>query len=112
MPSYAGADPSPRPWRPWGETRSAFALQFVHDQVAQDLGGAPADLEQLGVARQALDRELADVAVASEHLDGVERGAGGGLGGQNLGGGGERPGPLAGVDRLRGPVDEAGGRQL
>src|SRR6476661_1772770 len=46
-----------------------FREQFAADQHAADLAGAGADLVELGVAPQAAQRVVVDVAVAPEHLD-------------------------------------------
>src|SRR5947209_18055405 len=45
----------------------------ARDDQPLDLGGAFPDLVDLCVAHPLLDRILADVTVASQHLDGVER---------------------------------------
>ena len=54
--------------------------QLAPDEHPADLGGAGTDLVELGVAQQPPGRELVDVAVAAEELDGVEGDRGGLLG--------------------------------
>src|SRR5471032_2267238 len=46
-----------------------FGVQFAADQHAADFAGAGADFIQLGVAPQAADRIVVDVAVAAQRLD-------------------------------------------
>src|SRR5471030_1904888 len=46
-----------------------FREQFAADQHAADFAGAGADFIQFGVAPQAADRILVDVAVAAQRLD-------------------------------------------
>ena len=67
-PSRSG--PQPRTMSPHRSARAQV--------ICWILVGAPADLEELGVARELLDAELAHVAVAAEDLDGLERALGGG----------------------------------
>src|SRR4051794_14903648 len=47
--------------------------QFPPDQHAADLVGAGADIEQLCVAHEALDRPIPGIAGAAERLDRLER---------------------------------------
>src|SRR5215472_3659505 len=47
--------------------------QGAGDDATLDLVGALDDLEHLGLTHVALDREVGGVAVAAEHLDGVDR---------------------------------------
>src|SRR3989440_11350861 len=47
-------------------------LERARDHDALDLVRALVDLRDLGVAQEALDRVLLDVAVAAEHLDGLD----------------------------------------
>src|SRR5688572_16702359 len=64
-----GAGPSPR-----DRVTLASSEDVLGDHHALDLRGALVDLHELGVAVDLLDRVLARVAVAAEHLHGV-RGA-------------------------------------
>src|SRR4051812_37757755 len=68
-------------------TRTA-SLQRPSDHQALDLVRALVDLRDLGVAHVALHRVLADVAVAAEHLHGLDRHGHRGVGGKQLGHGG------------------------
>ena len=77
------------------------------DDQALDLLGSLVELGDLGVAHHPLDRELVDVAVAAEHLDGVRRHAHRGVAGDEFthrrpAAGVRRPG----VDLGRGLVQE------
>jgi phage terminase large subunit GpA-like protein len=47
--------------------------QLAADQHAADLVGAGADVEQLGVAHEALDRPVLGVARAAQRLDRLQR---------------------------------------
>src|SRR5688572_7988626 len=68
------------------------AEQLLGDDEPLDLVGALVDLHDLGVAHEALDGEVAGVAVAAEHLHGVRGDLHGGVAGPALG-----HGRLAGV---------------
>src|SRR5262249_32660493 len=68
-----------------GRVTSRQLEDLAGDDHALDLGGALADLGELGVAEDALDRELGDVAGAAVDLDGLGGGLHGGLGGEELG---------------------------
>src|SRR5437667_3467326 len=58
-----------------GEATTSGQLEdFAGDDHALDLGGALADLGELGVAEDALDREFGDVAGAAVDLHGLGRG--------------------------------------
>src|SRR6185312_16812601 len=57
-----------------------LAEQLAADQHAPDFAGARADLVQLGVAPQATQRVLVDVAVAAKNLAAVAGHAGGSFG--------------------------------
>src|SRR5215471_720701 len=67
--------------------RSGRALpeQVPADHHALDLVGALVDLRDLGVSHHALHRVLLDVAVASEHLHGLDRDRHRGVGAEDLG---------------------------
>src|SRR6266404_9443703 len=71
-------DSSVRGWR------SGLAQELLGDDHALDLVRALVDLGDLGVAHEALDRELAGVAVAAEDLHRVGGHLHGGIGGQAL----------------------------
>jgi hypothetical protein len=58
-----------RPARTGPPVRRCLGEQLAADQHAADFAGAGADLVQLGVAPQAADRVLVDVAVAAQRLD-------------------------------------------
>src|SRR5919106_1080298 len=85
-------------WRPeWWRRWPSRAQQLLGDDEPLDLAGALVDLHDLGVTHEALDRELARVAVAAEHLHGV---------GGDLHGGVARP--ALGHRRLVGVAADAG----
>src|SRR5205085_7806371 len=67
------------------EGRSTAGLPHrAGDHDPLDLVGALVDLGDLGVAHHALDRVLVDVAVAAEHLDGLDRDVHRRVGGEQL----------------------------
>src|SRR5512138_3685197 len=82
---------------------SGLAQQLLGDDHSLDLVRALVDLGDLGVAHEALDRELAGIAVAAEDLHRVGGHLHGGIGGQALRG--------RGLERGAGDpvIDEAGG---
>src|SRR5918992_4059716 len=95
-------------------TRTRFLPEKgAADDHLLDLGGAPADRDELRVTHSALDRELLDVAVAPEHLSGLDRVLHRGLGDEVL-----RDARLHLVGEAlllhpRGPVeDETGGVEI
>ena len=71
---------------PEAARRSGYrsAQELARDDRALDLGRARADLHQLRVARDPLDRVVARVAVAAEHLHRREAGARGDLAREEL----------------------------
>src|SRR5580658_4918410 len=79
--SEPGGDaPSPRPSpRTRGEgvasvpASAGLFEKLAADQHAADFGSAGTDFVELGVAQQPAGREVVDVAVAAEDLDGFER---------------------------------------
>src|SRR5258706_4089365 len=94
---------------------SRFFEELAPDQHAADLGGAGADVVELGIAEQTTSGEIVDVAVAAQRLDRVERDLHGVLGGEEEARGGilarGTSAPL--VERLRHAIAEgARGLQL
>src|SRR4029077_13153156 len=83
------------------------------DQPAANLGRARADLVELGVAPQAADRRLVDVAHATERLDRLARHPGRLFGGIEDGAGGVLSGGFVAVEGLANRVDvgTAGGKR-
>src|SRR5580658_6418300 len=75
------------------------------DQHAADFRGAGADFVELGVAQQPAGREVVDVAVAAEDLDGFERHPGRAFGGVEDRAGGIFARSLAAVAGLRHRID-------
>src|SRR5271155_5742974 len=70
-------------------------VDFAPDQHAADLAGSGADLVELGVAQQPAGREVVDIAVAAEALDGLQRHPGRPFGGVEDGAGGVFAGDAA-----------------
>src|SRR6202043_2122631 len=62
--------------------------EVAADDHPADFAGARADFIELGVTQEPSGRVFVDIAVAAQALDGVQRGAGGGLGGEEDGAGG------------------------
>src|SRR5262245_62729061 len=79
-PEAPASDPIPR-----SRARLSKSEQVAGDHHALDLGGALADLGELGVAEHALDRELRDVARPAVDLEGLGRRLHRDLGGEDLG---------------------------
>src|SRR5579884_663467 len=78
MKSRVIASAMEKEWDRWPVVSiTRLVEQLAADQHAADLGGAGADLVELGVAQQAAGRKFVDIAVAAEDLHGVEGSRGG-----------------------------------
>ena len=112
MPACCTRRPTDRGRQPAGGR--GLPGEGLADHHPLDLVGALEDLHDLRLAHVALDRELAGVAGAAEHLDGVGGHLHGGVGGHQLGDAGLPRVRLAGVlaaggDQVGGPRGLDGG---
>src|SRR4051794_27607924 len=85
MPTLSATTAAKRIRRRFGVVIGPGSPHRPGDDDALDLVGALVDLRDLGVAHVALDRVLLDVAVAAEHLDGLDGDAHRVVGGEELG---------------------------
>ena len=86
------------------------AQQLAGDDEALDVAGAFVDLHPFGVAQVALDRVVVGIAPSAVHQDRLVRGAQGGLGGEEFGGGSGPTAGLALVLQPGGMVHQVAGR--